>query len=1673
MKLSYQNPAGWIFDTRVATDTTVVNAPVLAISKRDAPDPVLAGRSITYTLSYTNAGSAAATGVVITDAVPMSTTYQTCSGGSVCGVVGDVISWTLGTVPSQTSGTVSFSVRVSDTLATGTLIRNEEYGIVAEQTDPVSGPSVTTLVNRDAGLFEGYTYIDANGDGVYEPGSEDTLTGVTITLTSATVPITTTDSDGYYRFRVESTGAISVTAALPDGYFRTTPRAVYTDSVFGITQTVNFGYAPATSGFGVIYGTVFEDANHDAVRDLGEKGLVGVTVESSEAMTPSVTTNAYGQYALRYDVSGGVTITESNLNLYVSTTPDVVHTGAVIGSSGPSPVDFGDFYGLKITGRVFDDVNVNGINDAEEGISGATVTAASESLTTASTGVYTLYVVVSDNLPILISETDPAGYISTNAVPGGGMSRVDANTLRIDSPVSGGTYTSADFGDVLASSVITISGQVWDDNGEGEGGLANGLRDGAEPGLAGSVVRVSSGLTQTTAADGLFRLYAPPGQPITITEANPPGYLSTNAIPGDDASKLDDDTLVVVAPGSGSTSADNLFGDVSTSSLAVITGTVFDDANENGVLDGSESGLASITVTLEANGGGSIPVLTDASGNYQFAVVPGTDVRITSTRPEGSYYPTTLESVVLSPLEPGLFADNNFGYSDDSDVAVIMGVVFDDVNSDGEQGIGELGLSGAVITLDGASPVTTTVNGLITGTFTYSVTRDGVYALHEKNPSGYRSTTPDDIQVQANLGNSYAVAFGDTNSLNTASIHGIAFDDVNGNGLQDPTETGLPGVIISVTINADPGVLTTTTGAYGQFHYGFGVSEVGYHTVAEQDPAKPSYRSTTPDEVTLEVLMGNSYSVSFGDTTTATFSSIMGVVFDDWNGDGAQDLTEPGISGVLISLSEGISTTTNSYGGYTLPVTTTGPVRVMETDPVGYHSTTPNTVTVKLASLGKVYVVGFGDSSNRTVSSIFGTVFEDENIDGAWDLAEIPLSGVPVAIASASNGVLGPTMTNNWGQFTFLIEVTDVYTLTESDLPGYLSTNAIPGNPAVTKVDNHTLRTVVKTLGTDLGENLFGDVLESRVNPDILMRKEANTSTSEVGEIITYTYSVTNTGNTSLDLVNASDDRLGPVLLGSMSLRPGASTSGTLAYTVAEGDLPGPIVNTATVTGTSLVGRDVTDSDAVSVSLSNFSTISGRVFEDIDGDGEQDAGEAGIPDVLITLDGATTTTTGSNGDYAFFTAAAGFHIVVETDPEGYFSTTPNQVYIEVSLGNSYEVDFGDAPETSEFATLYGTVFEDIDGDGEWDVSEVGLKGVAITLGGAMGTTTDEDGGYSFHLTEGGVYTVVETDPEGYSSSTPNEVQVEVNLGNSYRVDFGDTLVSVCTCPADGYEEDDLVVQATELRVGERQMHDFCDDASDWSYFSAQAGQVYTITTSSWGQRADTFLALFDTDGQSLLASSDDYQGTTDYSSRVRWQAPESGMYYVRTRNRAALSGCLTDYEVWIEQRDRLHVYLPLVMRNLNEAQALGQALEAYPTGVIDHACPDNHEVDDTWEQAQLLEPNMWQVHSFDSDPEYYAADKDFVWFDVQARQTITFSVAELTHTVTLLELYDEHGVPLNVTGTTQLVWRADTAGRYHLSASPQTAAYGCADEVGYRLSMEMSPLRAVYLPLVLRSFTVP
>jgi hypothetical protein len=86
------------------------------------------------------------------------------------------------------------------------------------------------------------------------------------------------------------------------------------------------------------------------------------------------------------------------------------------------------------------------------------------------------------------------------------------------------------------------------------------------------------------------------------------------------------------------------------------------------------------------------------------------------------------------------------------------------------------------------------------------------------------------------------------------------------------------------------------------------------------------------------------------------------------------------------------------------------------------------------------------------------------------------------------------------------------------------------------------------------------------------------------------------------------------------------------------------------------------------------------VFNDDNGNGLQDNGETGIPGVSVTLDDNTVYSTNYLGQYTFQIAEAGSHKVTETDPDGFISTTPNEVTVNVVLGNSYLVNFGDAIE---------------------------------------------------------------------------------------------------------------------------------------------------------------------------------------------------------------------------------------------------------------------------------------------------------------------------------------------------------------------------------------------------------
>ncbi|WP_378239456.1 DUF7507 domain-containing protein [Actinomadura harenae] len=90
--------------------------------------------------------------------------------------------------------------------------------------------------------------------------------------------------------------------------------------------------------------------------------------------------------------------------------------------------------------------------------------------------------------------------------------------------------------------------------------------------------------------------------------------------------------------------------------------------------------------------------------------------------------------------------------------------------------------------------------------------------------------------------------------------------------------------------------------------------------------------------------------------------------------------------------------------------------------------------------------------------------------------------------------------------------------------------------------------------------------------PALEIQKTADPATySAVGQQITYTYHVVNTGNVTMNNVGITDDLPGvtPALCGSTTLAPGDSTACTATYTVTQADLDnGSVHNVATAHGT-------------------------------------------------------------------------------------------------------------------------------------------------------------------------------------------------------------------------------------------------------------------------------------------------------------------------------------------------------------------------------------------------------------------------------------------------------------------------------------------------------------------------
>ena len=149
--------------------------------------------------------------------------------------------------------------------------------------------------------------------------------------------------------------------------------------------------------------------------------------------------------------------------------------------------------------------------------------------------------------------------------------------------------------------------------------------------------------------------------------------------------------------------------------------------------------------------------------------------------------------------------------------------------------------------------------------------------------SGWVQTLPASGSYSVNLKNAdvSGMDFGNKGNL---SISGMKYYDLNGNGVQDKDEPGIPGQTVTL-LESGKEIATTTTGQDGG--YTFNNLVQGTYTI--NDPPSGGFVLTTTSSITVTVTTSLVLHASFGLTGT---HSISGVKFNDVNGNGVMDSGE-------------------------------------------------------------------------------------------------------------------------------------------------------------------------------------------------------------------------------------------------------------------------------------------------------------------------------------------------------------------------------------------------------------------------------------------------------------------------------------------------------------------------------------------------------------------------------------------------------------------------------------------------------------------------------------------------------------------------------------------------------------------------------------------------------------
>jgi uncharacterized protein (DUF2141 family) len=213
-------------------------------------------------------------------------------------------------------------------------------------------------------------------------------------------------------------------------------------------------------------------------------------------------------------------------------------------------------------------------------------------------------------------------------------------------------------------------------------------------------------------------------------------------------------------------------------------------------------------------------------------------------------------------------------------------------------------------------------------------------------------------------------------------------------------------------------------------------------------------------------------------------------------------------------------------------------------------------------------------------------------------------------------------------------------------------------------------------------------------------------------------------------------------------------------------------------TNQAVTGKNFADQPTT---VATTGTISGKVFNDTDGDGVLDTGETGRSSVRVFLDkdkdGIFDSTepnklTDSSGNYSFAGIANGSYRVRVVKPSGFRISTPSAGYYDVSVsGNtSSGKNFG----LTQKILISGRAWVDSDNDGVKDSTEAVLANWRVFIdkdkdgvfdAGETSTLTDSSGNYSFKGLAAGSYRVRIVQQSGFTRLAPSTGFYDITLSN--------------------------------------------------------------------------------------------------------------------------------------------------------------------------------------------------------------------------------------------------------------------------------------------------------------------